>query len=70
MKVNEDAQLEFSSGKTLWHTIVGIDDDGEVTLGFDSRYADVGLSPEEKRELADCMIARWREYKANIPPTK
>lgn len=42
--------------------IVGIGADGVPTHGYDGGLDDDRLSAEQKRELAEQMIARWRAY--------
>ncbi len=48
--------------------IIGIDDELNTFAGYDNQFDADGdppneLTPDERRELADFMIARWTEYR-------
>ena len=44
--------------------VVGIDENGFLTEGYDNGFYDEDLPTEDKIALADLMIARWEAYKA------
>ena len=48
--------------------IIGIDGELEVYEGYDSTFPGffVELGYEQKLELADIMIQRWKEYKKKV----
>lgn len=56
--------LRFSTGKEIYCSggIVGIDPENCITQGSDSGLDEDELTPEERVELAEFMIARWKQY--------
>lgn len=59
------------SGRTMsvFMSVVGLDEIGETYTGYDNelrvddaRYPDSKLTPDERQELADVMIDRWKKY--------
>lgn len=62
-------KITFDSGRE-WEPdsdgIVGLSPDLQLFEGYDSR-AGVTLSIEQRHELADVMIARWRAFRDADP---
>ena len=65
MKYSKDGGLTLSTGKEVSANcgIIGLSPDGRVFGGYDDARVDEKLTPHERRELADYMIAKWRDYK-------
>ena len=68
-EIHEDI-VRLPSGRTMYaHLgIVGIGPDGSASQGYDGDLGSDGwnderaLSPLERRELAEIMIARWQKF--------
>jgi hypothetical protein len=60
----DEDYITLATGKRLYANlgIVGLSPDGYAYGGYDGDLDDGDLSPEERREIATMMIARWREY--------
>jgi len=70
MKALGDGSYQFDSGRyaSAHAEIIGIDDEGNTFQGYDMDFDADGdkpneLTPDERRDLADFMIARWTEYR-------
>ena len=61
---NEDT-YEFSTGKRFYANagLIGICPSGEVAEGYDGDVSTSSFTPDERRELADYMIALWQQFK-------
>lgn len=57
--------ITLSSGRKIEANlrIIGIDDKGVVSEGYDGGVNDGEFTAAERIELADLMIARWADYK-------
>ena len=73
MKIVKDSVI-FSTGKELYANcgVIGISPKLEISKGWDGGFFnprsyvnldDYTLTPVERIELADYMIARWKEFK-------
>lgn len=65
MKI-ENEELIFSTGKRVYanNEFVGLSDDFSlIATGWDDTICREKLSPEERCELADYMIAQWTMFK-------
>ncbi len=66
---NGSFQFESTGRYASAHAdIIGIDDEGNTFAGYDNDFDADGdepndFTPEERRELADFMIARWTVYR-------
>lgn len=60
----DEDTLTLSSGRYLYvHAgIVGLNRDGDVSHGYDGKIRCDDWSHAERKELADYMISRWREF--------
>jgi hypothetical protein len=67
MTIQNDTIL-FSSGKILYanNGIVGIDPDLNLSEGYDGKIRQCQITSKESLELAEYMIKKWSEFKANI----
>lgn len=56
------------SGKELYcnNGIISIDDEGDMSEGYDNYIDTRELTIADKHYIADMMITRWKEYKQNI----
>lgn len=80
MKIDEHDRVIFSTGKTVYaHMgIIGIRPSLRVTEGYDGGFPawqdgwgsgeGSALTPGERQELADFMIALWSEFRAAAAP--
>jgi hypothetical protein len=59
-----DDSITLSTGIEFYanNLIVGIDDSGEISEGYDGGIETRGWTPEDRRALADMMIARWARF--------
>lgn len=65
MKRLEDYEYELeSTGRRLPANegLFSIADDGDLTTGYDNAYDGATFTAEERREIADYMIARWQRW--------
>jgi hypothetical protein len=66
VKANSNGELVFSSGRELYanNGIIGIDEAGDTFGGYDGslEYLDDPLTKEERKELSEYMIERWKKY--------
>ena len=60
-----DGTIQLSSGRVLDPNcgVVGVNHKLEVYEGYDSSWIRY-FTADEKRELADVMLARWQAYRA------
>ncbi len=56
----------FDTGKTIYANdcIIGINPNGNLFQGYDG-YINENLTKQEKIELADYMINKWKEFRDN-----
>lgn len=61
--LDEDT-IKLATGRELYANrgIVGIDAEGNAFEGYDSGLSDAPLTLDERREIAEMMIERWRKY--------
>ncbi len=64
MKADKDFIIFESTGRKEYANcgIVGIDDNLEPSEGYDGGFEHGNWSPEEKKELAEYMILRWKRF--------
>ena len=69
MKYDGDSHYVFDSGRKVYayDSIIGISSDGEVTEGYDGSFPELDgpLTFAEQMELADFMVARWKQWIIN-----
>jgi hypothetical protein len=66
MKISDDGKVTFESTgleASAHRGIIGISPDLRIFEGYDTAFL-LGddLKPEERRELAEFMIERWRRF--------
>ena len=77
IKAEQDARdagdhITLPSGRKFYanNLIVGIDDQGRISEGYDGGVSDDEFTAAERIELADLMIERWTEYKRRAESKK
>ena len=49
--------------------IIGISDGCLLFGGYDDGFSDAdSLTPEERNELADFMVAQWEQFRSGVEP--
>lgn len=78
MKLTDKGFTLECSGRTFTAhcNIIGVDDDGELTAGYDNGLGpdwkdgpERDFSPAERMEIAEYMIHRWTTYRDEIAAT-
>lgn len=56
--------VTLGSGRKFYanNGIIGLDPDGGIYGGYDGGFGDGNFTADEKRELAEMMIMRWRRW--------
>lgn len=68
MKIEDERYLVFSTGRreTANLGIVGLGPDLTISEGYDGGFNERDWTPDERRELADYMIAQWTAYRDQV----
>lgn len=65
MRKADHHKFELNDGRTFYaqSCVIGVDEDFIIYEGFDRVVNEIELSNEDKNEICDFMIKRWKEAK-------
>lgn len=62
----EHDYIVLDNGRRIYVSagVIGIDERGEAFNGYDGDFGEYepDLTPEERREVAEAMVERWRKW--------